>query len=134
MALPRGGRAGVSARLSWKFYGLIRKLSRALPSASAATIQRGALPRPVQVSPVSGCRYLAGTTRFAVVPDVAGDLRAVGRVAFLLYAAVISSGVMSYSRMERIIDALTVPRRLVFKVCASFFCFSFSFSFFFLIS
>jgi len=33
---------------------LIRKLSRFAPSASAAASQRGALPRPLQVSPVSG--------------------------------------------------------------------------------
>src|SRR5690606_25875595 len=104
---------------------------RLLPSASALVIQRGALPRPVQVSLVSGWRYLAGTLRFTVGVAFLG-LRALAPArtppVFLLYAAVISSGVISYSRMDRTMEVRTGPRCLACNACACFcsFCISFS--------
>ncbi len=50
----------------------IRKVSRGVPAASASVIQRGALPRPVQVAWVSGWRYFGAITRLVAAPALRG--------------------------------------------------------------
>ena len=82
---------------------LIKNCSRDCPDASASTIQRGALPRPVQVSPVVGLRYFGGTAlRAAPDDDLGADVFALAGA--LPSAAVISSIVMLYSFIERTMD------------------------------
>src|SRR3546814_13716663 len=70
-----GINSGRCARPVRRAYPAIRKVSRLLPSASSAVSQRGALPRPLQVSQVLGWRYLGATFRLAagavLRPDVA---------------------------------------------------------------
>src|SRR5690606_18300285 len=106
-------------------YGLMRKLSRLLPSASASEIQRGGLPRPDHVAPVSGLRYLGGTGVRAVVAFFAA-----GRPTRLrrAKASATSSGVISYLRMVPTISRIAGARCFFSRAAACFCSRSISFS------
>src|SRR5690606_31652263 len=105
----------------------IRKASREVPAASASVIQRGALPRPVQVAWVSGWRYFGAITRFVVAAALRGAEGA--RPAVLrLNAAAISSGLISYSRIARTISATFGLRSFACSVWIFFWSLAISFS------
>ncbi|CFP63168.1 Uncharacterised protein [Bordetella pertussis] len=87
------------------------------------------MPRPLQVSPVCGWRYLGATARLATGAPALRRTGALGARTDLAEpkAAAISSGVILYSRIDLTIDAITGLRR---RVCrASALCLSLVISF-----